>query len=157
MQDHPSGFTCNTEPAMPSTATIDLITLWVFLTPAIIWIPWELALVLWLRPRAKRLGLPMPGTISMVARGLGYRVGALVYLWFGLGVHYWVNRAHWGPAWAGVLFWIIPLALLVWAILDRFSEVETWPRWKRVLLYPVTTATLGGLGGYFLFPQSFPW
>lgn len=135
---------------------VDRITLVVFLAPLLIWLPWELVLVLWLRPRARRLGLPMPQTISMVARGLGYRVAALVYLWSGLGVHFWLNRSMWGSTALGVLFWAIPLALLLWSIIDWNTDVLTWPRWKRIALWPGTVYAYGGLSGWFFFPQKVP-
>jgi hypothetical protein len=140
-----------------NTDQIDAVTLWVFLTPVITYVPWELVVVLWLRPRAKRLGLPMPKTISMVARGLGYRVAALVYLWFGLGVHFWLNRSTWGSAPAGVVFWLVPVALAVWAGFDWGTDPQTWPRWKRTVLHPFFVAPVGALAGYLLFPQTFPW
>lgn len=141
---------------LDDAALVDRITLWVFLLPLLIWLPWELVIVLWLRPRAKRLGLPMPQTISMVARGLGYRMAAIVYLWSGLGVHYWVNRTVWGTSWAGVIFWLIPLALAVWAVIDWKSDVLTWPKWKRIVLWPGTVYAYAGLAGWLLFPQKVP-
>ncbi len=136
--------------------TYNTITLLVFLAPFAIWIPWELVLVLYLRPKAGREGKPRPATISMVARGLGYKLPSIPYLWGGLGVHFWVNRSAWGATWAGVLFWLAPVLLFVYSGLTWREEPAAWPRWKRLALHPVTWLTLGGLAGFFLFPQTFP-
>lgn len=139
-----------------TTDQIDLVTLFVFLGPLFIWVPWELVLLV-LRAKARREGKPLPRLISQVALRVGYKVPSVPFLWSGLGVHYWFNRETYALAWAGVLFWLTPVLLAIYVRARAWSEPTTWPRWKRVALHPILWLALGAPAGYFLFPQTFPW
>lgn len=133
----------------------DTTTAVIFLTPWAVWLAWELVLLV-LRARGRRVG-----TISMVARGLGWRINCLPYFWCGLAAHYWWN-AGWGGTLTGVLFWCLGAVLFA---ADAFlwtrtaTAPSTWPRWFRWLRWPLLWAFVGVAAGRFLFPQAgaLPW
>ena len=130
------------------TATVDTITFWLFLGIWPIWGVWELAL-LWWRGQGIRVG-----TISMVAKDRASKLTCLVYLWAGLGAHYWWTGPHWAPAWSALLFWAVAVGLLVEDVALWGGDKASWPAWLRWQRWPPLWLCLGVLSGRFLFPQA---
>ena len=125
-------------------------TLVLFLSPWGIWLVWELW-ILWQRRSGHG-----PETISMVARDFGPRLTVLTYLWGGMAAHWWLPAKAFAPTWAGVLFWAVPVALLVWDLALIHSEPKDWPMWLRTVRLPPVWLAVGALAGRFLFPQVGP-
>jgi hypothetical protein len=132
---------------------IDICTRWVFIGPLLLWLPWEV-LVLVLRMRGVHVR-----TLSMVAQDLGFTgLTSVVYFYVGLCSHFWLNR--WKlellPEWCGVFFWVIGFAYLA---LDAFttSDHSRWPAWLEVMRWPPVVFGLATASGYLLFWQKGKW
>ena len=135
-------------------AAVNLATKWLVITPWLLWAVWEVALLVL---RAK-VG-PEVKTISMEAKDLGSGgLTALVYFWFGLGAHYWLNwtRPVWSFPWLGVAFWVVGLAFLGTDLFTSWRP-ELWPEWMRWVRYPPLVAAFAVLMGWACFPQGGSW
>jgi hypothetical protein len=130
--------------------TLTLI-IWVSIWPA--WLILEIVLLI-KRGQSTR---PLPKTISMVARDMGWRVNLIPYLWSGMATHWWWLASNpYPPVLEGVLgtfFWVIGLALLIWDIsLWRVSRDE-YVGLGLVVRNPLTWLIVGAMAGRLLFPQ----
>lgn len=137
-----------------SAPTADTISLLVVLAIWPVWLVWEIYLLWRRRPGAD----DKPRTISMVMRDRAWHLSSLVYLWLGLASHYWLPIGA-GSAFGGVAFWLIAVALVTQDALLWRHPVETWPRWLKVIRWPLAWMIIGALCGRFLFPQKgiHPW
>jgi hypothetical protein len=140
-------------------STVDQITLIVWLSMWPVFLIWEIILLL-----MRGAGwAEMPALISMVAREYGWSLSAVVYVWFGLGAHFWWNAsARYPGVWdtiTALSFWLICVALLVWDIVLWRSDFTAWPTALRWARWPVAWMVAGALSGRFLFPQvgRVPW
>lgn len=97
--------------------------------------------------QAAELLLPPPKTISMVAKS--WRITTVVYLWAGCAAHWWWNGPTPTTVPGGILFWLIPVGLLVGDILE-WKRPDGFRPWYR---NPLLWLVLGALAGRFLFPQ----
>lgn len=122
---------------------MNTVTLVVFLAFWPVWLVWEIVIL----ARRAQPG-DKPKTISMVARDMGWKMNSLVYLWSGLGAHFWWNAAAWAPYLTGALFWVIFLVLGVADWLFSATDARPWYR------TPVLWMAIGALSGRFLFPQA---
>jgi hypothetical protein len=140
-----------------TAAQYDTMTWWLMLGPWVfIWLPLEV----WRLVQRKRRepGTPIPKLISQIMKERGWQMTGLVYVWNGMASHWWWP-AEWGAAWAGVLFWLILAAALVFDFLCRKIPVAEYPVWMRWARFPLFWMVAGLLGGRFLFPQAsrLPW
>lgn len=133
--------------------TVDTITFWVWLSPWFILGFWELYVVI------QRLRGVKVKTVSIVAKDYGPKLASMVYTWTAMPAHWWWNAGRWGPDFLAWIFWIIPVALLVWDIFCWKEVPQSWSTWKRRARHPLTWMVLGPLAGRYLFPQAggLPW
>jgi hypothetical protein len=139
--------------------TLDNISTGLLLGTWVVYLVWELTLLV-IRYRDQKLGVTnAPRLISGVAKDRAWRWTSLVYAWCSMASHWWWNGPDVFPAWVGLIFWGIPVCLLAWDISELRSDMATWPKWKRYARWPLTWALVGVLAGHFLFPQSgiTPW
>jgi hypothetical protein len=127
--------------------TLDTVTFWVFVGFWPAWLVWELVLL-----RLRATDPEKPKTISMVARDIGWKMNVLVYLWSGLGSHYWWNGSTYATVLGAAVFWGVAAALLV-EDFARYLLGRTERPWHRS---PLLWLVLGAFSGHFLFPQVYP-
>ena len=140
-------------------SALNRITLWIFLGFWPVWLVWEIALLIMRGAGVAQL----PSLISMVARDRGWSLSSVVYLWFGLGAHFWANTDKVYPGATNTIlsisFWVIAVALLVWDITLWRTDFVMWSPVLRWFRWPVAWMIAGALSGRFLFPQAgrAPW
>lgn len=135
--------------------TVNAITLVVFLAFWPAWLVWELVLLV---RRANDVpDKPITKLISMVARDIGPKASSVVYLWSGLGAHFWwTGQPYPGAAdvIAAVLFWVLAVVLGVWDLTLLKTDRALWSRTLTVVRSPLVWLVVGLLAGRFLFPQA---
>lgn len=133
--------------------TIDLITIGVAFFPWLIWLVWEIVLLV-IRHRGTKVK-----TISMAAQWIAYNgLPTLAYFWGGMTSHYFLNwtRPVWSVPWFGAFFWLVGLAYLLTDIFFRPPR-ENWPKVVRWLRWPPVVVLIGLVLGYVCFPQRAMW
>jgi hypothetical protein len=139
-----------------SEHAINVVTRWVVIGPLLLWLAWELVLIV-LR---ERYGMNVR-LISQEARSLAYRgFPSLAYFLGGLVVHFFLNWRcpTWdGPAASvlGFTFWAIGAAYLVADWLD--PERAYWPIATQYLRHPRYAVIIGGFTAFLAFPQRSLW
>lgn len=139
-----------------SEHTVNLITRWIVIGPLVLWLAWELALLVMIEHYGMNVRL-----ISQEARSLAYRgLPSLAYFLGGLVVHFFLNwrRPTWGGQAATVLgatFWVIGAAYLLADLLD--PNRLHWPVLTQYVRHPRYATIVGGMTAFFAFPQRSLW
>lgn len=118
------------------TAALNYFGPWAFM------LTWEVVALI-LRAMGYRVG-----TISMVARDMGWHAVFIPFLWGGMASHWWWPAAKFAHPALGVAFWALAVALFAWDVASWGAPVTgSWLR------FPFAWCVVGFVAGGLLFPQ----
>ncbi len=98
--------------------------------------------------------------LSQIARDVGWWFTAFVYFWSAMPIHWWVPSPFHASVATTVIFWTIQGLLLVWNVATwKHCALPSaqWPRWLRIVNFPLWYVILGPLAAWTLFPQNQVW